>query len=126
MCNSVVFIRGCPATNSVKFQNLSSTSQTVTPISLLCLAVTTLLPVPMDLPVLDISYKENHTVCDLSCLAYFILRYVFGVHSRCSMNQYFISFCALATQSCPTLCNPRDCNPPASSIHGILQARILE
>ena len=29
-------------------------------------------------------------------------------------------------QSCPTLCNPRDCSPPGSSIHGILQARILE
>ena len=29
-------------------------------------------------------------------------------------------------QSCPTLCNPTDCSPPGSSIHGILQARILE
>ena len=29
-------------------------------------------------------------------------------------------------QSCPTLCNPRDCSPPGSSVHGILQARILE
>ena len=29
-------------------------------------------------------------------------------------------------QLCPTLCNPMDCNPPASSVHGILQARILE
>ena len=30
------------------------------------------------------------------------------------------------TQSCPTLCNPIDCSPPGSSIHGIPQARILE
>ena len=30
------------------------------------------------------------------------------------------------TQSCPTLCNPMDCSLPGSSIHGILQARILE
>ena len=29
-------------------------------------------------------------------------------------------------QSCPTLCNPRDCSLPGSSVHGILQARILE
>ena len=29
-------------------------------------------------------------------------------------------------QSCPTLCDPVDCSPPDSSIHGILQARILE
>ena len=30
------------------------------------------------------------------------------------------------TQSCPTLCDSTDCSPPGSSIHGILQARILE
>ena len=30
------------------------------------------------------------------------------------------------TQSCPTLCNPTDYSPPGSSVHGILQARILE
>ena len=29
-------------------------------------------------------------------------------------------------QLCPTLCDPIDCNPPDSSVHGILQARILE
>ena len=29
-------------------------------------------------------------------------------------------------QSCPTLCDPMDCSPPGSSIHGILQARVLE
>ena len=29
-------------------------------------------------------------------------------------------------QLCLTLCDPMDCSPPVSSIHGILQARILE
>ena len=29
-------------------------------------------------------------------------------------------------QSCPTLCNPRGCSPPDTSVHGILQSRILE
>ena len=29
-------------------------------------------------------------------------------------------------QSCPTLCDPLDCSLPGFSIHGILQARILE
>ena len=29
-------------------------------------------------------------------------------------------------QSCPTLCDPMDCSPPGFSVHGILQARILE
>ena len=32
----------------------------------------------------------------------------------------------VVTQSCPTLCDPMDCSPPASSVHGTLQARILE
>ena len=31
----------------------------------------------------------------------------------------------LVAQRCPTLGNPMDCNPPASSVHGI-QARTLE
>ena len=30
------------------------------------------------------------------------------------------------TQLCLTLCDPVDCSPPGSSVHGILQARILE
>ena len=32
----------------------------------------------------------------------------------------------LVTQSCSTLCNPMDCSPPGSSVHGILQERIME
>ena len=32
----------------------------------------------------------------------------------------------LAIQSCSTPCDPMDCSPPGSSVHGILQARILE
>ena len=32
----------------------------------------------------------------------------------------------LVAQSCLTLCNSMDYSPPSSSVHGILQARILE
>ena len=32
----------------------------------------------------------------------------------------------LITQLCPILCDSMDCIPPGSSVHGILQARILE
>ena len=32
----------------------------------------------------------------------------------------------LAIQLCLTLCDPMDCSPPGSSVHGILQARIQE
>ena len=47
----------------------------------------------------------------------------------------FLSSSSLATlecipnlhaQSCLTLCDPRDCSPSGSSVHGMLQARILE
>ena len=34
--------------------------------------------------------------------------------------------CMLVAQSCPSLCDPTDCSPPGFSVHGILQARILE
>ena len=34
--------------------------------------------------------------------------------------------CAKLLQLCPTLCNPMDYSLPVSSVHGILQARILE
>ena len=37
-----------------------------------------------------------------------------------------IYLCVLVAQLCPTLCIPMDWGPPDSSIHGILQARILE
>ena len=37
-----------------------------------------------------------------------------------------VCVCVLVAQSCLTLCNSMDCSPPGSSIHGILQARILE
>ena len=32
----------------------------------------------------------------------------------------------LVTQSCLTLCDLMGCSPPGSSVHGVLQARILE
>ena len=34
--------------------------------------------------------------------------------------------CAKSVQSCPTLCDPMDYSQPGSSVHGILQERILE
>ena len=32
----------------------------------------------------------------------------------------------LVTQLCQTLCDPMDCSSPGYSVHGILQARLLE
>ena len=33
---------------------------------------------------------------------------------------------SLVAKLCPTLCNPIDCSPSGSSVHGVLQAGILE
>ena len=38
----------------------------------------------------------------------------------------FMHVNVLVAQLCPTLCNPMDGSPPGSSVHGILQARILK
>ena len=32
----------------------------------------------------------------------------------------------LVTKSCPTLCDPMDCSPPGSSVHGVFQAKTLD
>ena len=40
--------------------------------------------------------------------------------------KYSLKIKVSVTQSCPTLCDPKDCSPPGSSVHGIVQARILE
>ena len=45
------------------------------------------------------------------------------LHSLCSAL-YIVH--AKSLQSCLTLCDPMDSSPPGSSVHGILQARILE
>ena len=37
-----------------------------------------------------------------------------------------VCVCVLVTQWCPTLCDPMDSSSPGSSVHVILQTRILE
>ena len=54
----------------------------------------------------------------------------------CTMDIYvyvcvYVHICVslyicLVAKLWPTLCNPMDCNPPGSSVYGILQARVLE
>ena len=41
-------------------------------------------------------------------------------------KRYKLVRCHLITKSCPTLCDPMGCIPTGFSVHGILQARILE
>ena len=46
---------------------------------------------------------------------------LFSSFDSLQLNRVCVRVCVLVAQSCPTLCNPMDC-----TIHGILQARILE
>ena len=48
---------------------------------------------------------------------------LFALQLRLPLPQAGLVF---VPQSCLTLCNPRDYRPPGCSVHGILQARILE
>ena len=43
-----------------------------------------------------------------------------------SGQHWFPSAVAKSLQSCLTLCDPMDCSPPGSSVHGTFQARALE
>ena len=56
----------------------------------------------------------------LSLLMIFPMSGIASFFHRC------IFLCVLVAQSCLTPCNPMDWSPPGSSVHGILQARILE
>ena len=43
-----------------------------------------------------------------------------------TVSDSLLAVLCLVIQSCLTLCDPMDCSLPGSSVHGILQARILE
>ena len=67
-----------------------------------------------------IDYKCYHLLwCpQTNCLTFLCLSFLIcklGTHTHTEV-----------AQSCPTLCDPMDCSPPGSSVHGIFQAWILE
>ena len=43
-----------------------------------------------------------------------------------SRDSFYACMHAKSLQSCPTLCDPMDCGPSGSSVHGILQAKTLD
>ena len=47
-----------------------------------------------------------------------------GLH--CSLPDIVTHRAPSAAGSCPSLCDPTDCSPSASSVHGIFQAKIME
>jgi len=57
---------------------------------------------------------------------YFVLTKIVGKNRNLTQLFIFHFWYVLVAQSCLTLCHPMDCSLPGSSVHGILQARILE
>jgi len=46
-------------------------------------------------------------------------------NSITQLNCYTSESESEVAQLCPTLCDPMDCSPPGSSVHGIFQARVI-
>ena len=63
--------------------------------------------------------KMHHTL-------HIVQQLTFSPHTQLSVSTHMCMLHAKSLQSCPTLCDPMDCSLPGSSVHGILQARILE
>ena len=62
----------------------------------------------------------------LRLLMYLLAILIPACYSSSLAFQMMYSACLVVLQSCPTLCGPMDCSLPGSSVHVILQARILE
>ena len=56
-------------------------------------------------------------VCIFMCIYYYMC-----THTYICIHTHGV----LVSKSCPTLCDAMDCSPVGSSVHGILQERILE
>ena len=72
----------------------------------------------------DLMLKEKHSNC-FSLDTFSIVYSQYCMLPPCLLNLYAEYSILLVAQSCLTLCNPMDCSTPGSSVHGILQARIL-
>ena len=63
----------------------------------------------------------THLFIKVACWGYYLSWY-----SCCCLYEGQQHVCAKLLQFCPTPCDPMDCGPPGSSVHRILQARMLE
>ena len=67
--------------------------------------------------------RQIHLKIYIKCPAEWGPPQTVSLNTSCNMPSYTQ---AKSLQSCLTLCDPVDSSPPGSSVHGILQARILE
>ena len=79
------------------------------------LSTTNLLSLCLDLFVLDISDKLNHTAYNHLCLAFSLIRMFLRFIHIVTCISHYLAVC-LVPQSCPILCNSMDCNSPGSHV----------
>ena len=80
----------------------------------------------LDSPTKSIRFHVNmerffRNVATAMCIRIYIYVYIYTIYI-----QYIHTYVCVVGQSCLTLCDPMDGSPPGSSVHEILQARILE
>ena len=86
--------------------------------------------------VFNICQHLEHKVDEIQWFRTGINNNISPILSQCFQNTVCICVCVCrgglegavcsVTQLCLTACDPMDCSPPGSSVHGIFQARILE
>ena len=115
-------------TNTFSIQSLSRVRLFATPWIAACQASLSITNSQSLLKLMPIEWvmPPSHLIL---CQTHFIRQIMVGSpkFSQHNSEQIFASLTSVSvTQSCLTLCNPMDYSPPGSSVHGILQARILE
>ena len=70
---------------------------------------------------IPVSFLHQVLPTMISAILYSILNQVNFLWNRAGRSKSM-----LVTQSCSTFCDPMDCSPPDSSVHRILQTKILE
>ena len=78
---------------------------------------------PLTVHIATIANLTELILCVRHFAKYSYFKYVasFNPHSI-PMSRYYAVLC-LVTQSYPTLCDPMNCSPPGSSVHGILPGK---
>ena len=74
---------------------------------------------------LSLNYHLKILDCKI-CLEKIAKTFALKFTCRSFLAELFKAAAAKSLQLCPTLCYPMDSSPPGSSVHGILQVRILE
>ena len=62
-----------------------------------------------------ISWLQSHFTVILNTPVVYFLKNAFQILLKIFLKEYVL---CLVAQSCPALCDPMDCSPPVSSVHG--------